>query len=206
MSAIKLMLIRHSLTEGNLMRRYIGITDEPLCQVGLAKARLCAQKAELMPQAVYCSPLTRCIETADIMFPGIERTLIELLRECDFGIFEGKTHAELAQNPDYIKWVASEGGFTPPGGESGDQAQTRCMAGFESVVDDMRKQGFDSGAVITHGGVIMRIMAQLFGGGIYRWQPENCGGFLLEINGGEYSYKKLSSGSDGISDDIAAIL
>jgi len=203
---LKLLLIRHSVTEGNLKRRYIGITDEPLCQAGSEMAERRYSGMPFMPQLVYCSPLLRCIETAGILFPNVRRITVPQLRECDFGIFEGKTHDELAQDPDYIKWVASEGAFTPPNGESGADAQERCMASLENVLSDMRADGVDRAAVVTHGGVIMRIMAQLFGGGIYQWQPENCGGYLLEINGKHFYWKKISGGSEIIADDIAAIL
>ena len=30
-----IFLIRHSITEGNLQKRYIGMTDEPLCEEGI---------------------------------------------------------------------------------------------------------------------------------------------------------------------------
>ena len=32
----KILLIRHGKTQGNLERRYIGRTDEPLCEAGRA--------------------------------------------------------------------------------------------------------------------------------------------------------------------------
>ena len=206
MSSIKIMLIRHSVTEGNLQRRYVGVTDESLCQAGLATAQQAAVKLPLSPEKVYCSPLKRCIQTADILFPDAEKAIQPLLRECDFGIFEGKTHAELTNDPDYIRWVASEGSFTPPGGESGADAQKRCLDGFSHIIADVRLCGLKTAAAVTHGGVIMRIMSHLFGGGIYNWQPENCGGFLLTINGSETEFQRISVTSDGIADDIAQIL
>ena len=206
MQSLKLMLIRHSLTEGNLQRRYLGTTDEPLCQAGFAMAQQASEKLPLTPQKVYCSPLKRCIETSDIMFSDIERMIIPQLRECSFGIFEGKTHLELANDPDYIKWVASEGGFTPPGGESGAESQARCAAAYDTIVENMSIHSLKSAAAVTHGGVIMRIMSQLFGGGIYAWQPENCGGFLLEFKGTDIKYQRITVSSNGIADDIAKIL
>lgn len=206
MSTVKLMLIRHSLTAGNLLRRYVGITDEPLCIMGITKAQKRADQLPFMPQRVYCSPLIRCTETAEILFPNAEYNVVAQLRECDFGKFEGKTHTELAEDPDYIRWVASEGSFTPPGGESGEAAQARCLNGFDSVLTDLRLNDINCAAVVTHGGVIMRIMAHLFGGGIYQWQPENCGGYLLEIDGAQVKYQLLAGGSGYIADDISDIL
>ena len=35
---ISLVFIRHGATKGNLEKRYIGISDEPLCDVGVAQA------------------------------------------------------------------------------------------------------------------------------------------------------------------------
>ena len=35
---IELLFIRHGATAGNLQRRYIGRTDEPLCPAGLDQA------------------------------------------------------------------------------------------------------------------------------------------------------------------------
>ena len=35
---IDILFIRHGATEGNLHRRYIGRTDEPLCAAGIAQA------------------------------------------------------------------------------------------------------------------------------------------------------------------------
>ena len=37
---IDIFFIRHGATEGNLRRRYIGRTDEPLCEAGIAQVKL----------------------------------------------------------------------------------------------------------------------------------------------------------------------
>ena len=62
---MEIMLIRHSMTAGNLQRRYVGRTDEGLCPEGI---ELAEQKAQflLMPDIVYTSPMLRCRETAEI--------------------------------------------------------------------------------------------------------------------------------------------
>ena len=54
-------LIRHGRTAGNLERRYIGSTDEPLCPEGRREVSgLRAPEAD----RVFASPLKRCLETA----------------------------------------------------------------------------------------------------------------------------------------------
>ena len=61
---IKLWLIRHGKTEGNKLSRYIGTTDEPLCQEG---TEFLHKMDYPKVQAVYVSPLKRCVQTAEIL-------------------------------------------------------------------------------------------------------------------------------------------
>ena len=55
---MKIYLIRHSLTEGNLKKRYVGITDEDLSQEGVKLLERCFEKGGF-PQAerIYTSPM-----------------------------------------------------------------------------------------------------------------------------------------------------
>ena len=84
-----MVLIRHGKTYGNTQGRYIGArTDEPLCPEGKA-----ALFKSSYPEAefVYVSPMKRCIETAQCIYPGIPMEKNLLLKECDFGVFENKS-------------------------------------------------------------------------------------------------------------------
>lgn len=89
-----ILLIRHGATAGNLEKRYIGRTDEPLCALGESQAIALAPS---LPQCdtVFSSPLLRCRQTAGILFPERKINIIQDLRECDFGLFEGKNADEM---------------------------------------------------------------------------------------------------------------
>ena len=50
-------------------------------------------------------------------FPGAEQVVCEQMRECDFGLFEGKNYQELTGNPKYQSWIDSGGTKAFPGGE-----------------------------------------------------------------------------------------
>lgn len=78
---IRLYLIRHGQTPGNKLQRYIGTTDEPLSTEG---KEFLEKLTYPMPEALYVSPLCRCVETAGILFPGKSFHIIEELSECDF--------------------------------------------------------------------------------------------------------------------------
>ena len=88
---MRVVLIRHSKTAGNLKGRYIGTTDEPLCEEGI---RLLEGKTYPAAELVYVSPMKRCRETASLIYPTLTQREEPLLRECDFGEFENKNYKE----------------------------------------------------------------------------------------------------------------
>ena len=126
---MELLLIRHSITPGNLKKQYIGSTDQPLAPEGEALAR---ERAALMPpaEALWISPMLRCRQTAAILFPNLIPTLVPDLRECDFGDFEGKTWAEIKDRPEYQAWMGGDQGAALPNGEPVGAFYARCRRGF----------------------------------------------------------------------------
>ena len=131
---IKLWLIRHGKTEGNKLARYIGTTDEPLCQEGTGFLKK-MDYPEV--QDIYVSPLKRCVQTAEILFPGKPVHIIEELAECDFGEFENKNYKELEGNAKYQAWIDSNGTLPFPGGESREAFKSRNLRGFRQSSDRM---------------------------------------------------------------------
>ena len=110
-------------------------------------------------QKVYSSPLKRCLETADIIYPERLLKRIDGIAEMDFGEYEGKTHEQLSADKDYIEWL--KGGYeaAAPGGESFGHFTIRCLDGLEEIFKDMMANEVTSAAVITHSGVIMNLLS-----------------------------------------------
>lgn len=182
---MKWVLIRHGKTKGNLENRYIGCrTDEPLCAEGAEALR----KKQYPPVVrVYVSPMRRCRETADILYPGVEQVIVPDFRECDFGAFENLNYEALNGRQDYQDWIDSGGEMPFPGGESRKAFALRCLEAFEKLQDD---DGLTSAAIIAHGGTIMAIMEK-YGhprGGYFDFQVKNGEGYVLSDNG---MYQKL---------------
>ena len=96
-----------------------------------------------LPDVVFQSPLRRCQESADILFPGIPQLIIPEFRETDFGDFEYHTYEELKDDTAYRAWIASGGQTGCPGGESTDQVKTRIQAGWGILCRKMKKSLFD---------------------------------------------------------------
>ena len=99
---MEIRLVRHFATEGNLEKRYIGVTDEEIKAECVLEYTLKKEengrygkengREEWKPELVIVSPLRRCRQTAEILFPGAEQVVCEQMRECDFGLFEGKNY------------------------------------------------------------------------------------------------------------------
>ncbi len=176
---MEVILARHSITQGNLEKRFVGRMDVPICAQGEALARI---NAPLMPKVehLYISPMLRCRQTAALLWPGLDWTVIDELRETDFGIFEGKNHAELADDPRYQRWLAGELVV----GEPAEDCAKRGVRALEQLVADASAHGFEKVGVVTHGGLMMGMLTmcgQPPRERFYDWYPPNCGGYRAEV-------------------------
>jgi len=170
---ITVLLMRHGATAGNLAGRYIGCTDEPLCDLGVEQAK--ALKMSVPPcDILFSSPLSRALQTAAIVFPDKTPIIIDDLRECDFGDFVGKTPDEMADNPDFTAWVDSNGETPIPGGEDVQLFKERCVKAFLEALKIL--PGNSTAAFVTHGGSIMAILERLSSvrKGFFEFYPRNC--------------------------------
>ena len=174
---VRFYMIRHGMTYGNTLRRYIGRTDEPLCEEG---RRVLTGVVPPVVSRVYASPMRRCIETAGILFPGVEPVVVDDFRECDFGDFENKNYKELDGNKDYQAFVDSGATLPFPHGESREAFQERCVRAFREVAG--REAGMDGAdiALVVHGGTIMSILGELADPkeDYFYWQAANGEGFV----------------------------
>lgn len=177
---MKIYLIRHGKTEGNLKKRYIGTTDEPLCEQGMAELE--NKKKPPVPELLYVSPLLRCRMTAAILYPGVKQIIVPDFRECDFGEFENKNYQELSGNENYQKWIDSMGTLPFPQGERKEDFSHRCVNAFYQTVRIAKEQRASCIAMVVHGGTIMSILEQaaLPAKTYYEFQVKNGCGFILE--------------------------
>lgn len=179
---VEIVLIRHGKTEGNKEKRYIGRTDQPLSEEGIAGIKEGLGRYPSV-EKVYASPMKRTRQTAELIYPGQTPDLIDGLREMDMGVFEGKNHAELKNRPSYILWVATRGKISIPEGESMKDFGKRTMDALTQVLGDMQAEGIKKAAVVAHGGTIMSIVSQLADDDYYKYMVNNGAGFRLTLDG-----------------------
>ncbi len=177
-------LVRHGKTAENLKGAYIGRLDPPLCPQGVQEL---ASRRLSCPQVVVSSPMLRCLQTAALLYPNCQPVILADLQERDFGLLEGLTHREIIRKPGLEDWGMDPSRMPFPGGEEEAAFHRRSVRGFGAVLELLAQKQASSGAVITHGGVIMSILADLFpSSSFYHWQASCGSGWLLTQAGGQF--------------------
>ena len=186
---LEILLLRHGQTQGNLEKRYIGKTDEPLLlgdtesmlKVSSLQKRL-VQETIACPQKLFVSPMLRCRQTAELLFPGQEQVVIDKLREMDFGRFEAKNYMELSSDPAYQAWIDSDGTLPFPEGEDRECFIKRTMEGFRQMTEQAWQENCRQIAAVVHGGSIMAILSSLMRDEYFAYQVPNLAGYAFRYD------------------------
>ena len=192
---MELVFIRHGKTNGNIQSRYIGSTDEELCQEGINGLTDNVYK-NIYPPAdiIFASPMKRCIQTAGILYPGLYKKLhiIDGFREIDFGRFEGKNYLELNGDIEYQEWVNGGGIGKFPDGEDRGMFSERCISAFKEallichrLIQNGELKEDATVSFIVHGGTIMSIMEAYAGegkGSYFNYQCSNGHGYICSLD------------------------
>ena len=181
---MEIIFIRHGNTLGNEKKVYLGLTDEPLSQLGFDVIKKNAAE-NIYPKCehIYTSPLKRCIETTEIIYPNQKYSIIKNLTECDFGEYEYKSYNDLKYFTEYQNWIDSGGMAAFPNGESGANFRKRSIKAFEQIIENAKTNNYNKIAVVCHGGNIMSILEAFEESkkSFYDWQIKNGQGFLTQF-------------------------
>ena len=191
---MELIFIRHFPTEGNYRRQYIGRTDEPVSMRFINDFQKTEKKEMPAAEYVIISPMKRCAQTAKLLYPDVKPVVCEKMRECDFGLFEGKTYEELKDNPYYQKWLECGGESPFPEGESKAVFQKRCVKGMREVIDFLIESRCKRAAIIVHGGTIMAVLSTFDEEkrDYYSFQVTNGDGYKVTVDENEWLQGKYS--------------
>ena len=154
-------LARHGQTAFNAEGRFQGHLPVPLDDTGRAQAvELAERAAGVELRSLWCSPLARARETADIVAAriGLEPVEDPRFAETDTGDWTGRSFAEIrAEDPEgFRRFERSDPSFRYPGGESFAEQSDRVQAGLR----DLRAQPAGLPAlVVCHRGVIRLALA-----------------------------------------------
>lgn len=161
----RVFLVRHGATARTAEDRFSGDGGVDLSEDGRAQVRALAKRLSTCPiVAVYASPLSRTLETAQIL---AERRRLgvaprDALREIGHGHWEGLTRREVESKfPDeYSAWEQDPFTYAPAGGESGLSVLARALPALREIV--VAHPG-DTVLVVSHKATIRLLIASLLG-------------------------------------------
>lgn len=164
-TSTRLYLVRHGATQLSAEDRFAGAVNVELSEEGKFQAgRLAERLADDRIAAVYCSPLTRTMQTASILAAPHELPLIqrEGLREIHHGHWEGMRRADVeAQFPDeYAAWEEDPFTVAPQGGEAGVNVIGRALPVIREIVLEHLGQNV---LVVSHKATLRLLISIILG-------------------------------------------
>jgi broad specificity phosphatase PhoE len=149
MAAPQLLVIRHGQTEWSRDGKHTGRSDIPLTDVGRAEAMDAARTLQGWGLSMaYTSPLSRAMETAQIVNPSCGVAIDGDLMEWDYGDFEGETTPQTRERiPDWSVWT-----HEITGGETVDEVGERVdrfLARFDREVTTGNAVAFAHGHLLA---------------------------------------------------------
>jgi broad specificity phosphatase PhoE len=161
-------ILRHAPTAWNGEGRLQGTTDIPLGAAGEAVAKAWQLPAPADGWKRLCSPLQRARRTAELMQPSAPIVVDSRLREMSFGLWEGKSVAQLrAEGGERFADAERLGlDFHPPGGESPRMTMDRLQGWAREVAATGEPV-----VAVTHKAAIRALLALATGWNMTGRQP-----------------------------------
>jgi broad specificity phosphatase PhoE len=161
-----ILLVRH--TQSEFEGRFCGSSDPPLSGKGKEDAReLAAAFRTAQISRIYCSPLRRAVATAEAIAgtSASSLTLVDGLREIDFGSWEGRTWSEIElRDPDYAQlWMEQFPKLPAPGGEPFEAFRQRVETTFLEIRFEVERRPDGTAVVVAHAGVLAVLLSAFLG-------------------------------------------
>lgn len=159
-----IILVRHGENDWVKKQRLAGwIPGIHLNENGRLQAQDAAQRLAGLPiQAVYSSPVLRCVETAVTIAQPHQLNVTELpdVGEVRYGKWEGAKIKKLAKKPAWSAVQHFPSRFQFPQGEALREVQFRAVQALEALSARHEK---DTIAVVSHADVIKLVLAHYLG-------------------------------------------
>jgi broad specificity phosphatase PhoE len=165
MTATRVFMVRHGATVVSAEDRFAGTTDVKLSDEGREQTRRLAERlSQEKIAAVYASPLSRTVETAQILAAphDLEVQTRDGLREISHGHWEQMTRREVEEKfPDEAaEWEKDPYTFAPKGGESGLAVTARALP---ALIDLVREHPGENILLASHKATIRLLLSSLLG-------------------------------------------
>lgn len=194
----RIVLVRHGQTEWNRVERFRGRADVPLNEVGLAQAEATGRRvaAEWRVSAIYASPLSRAVRTAEAIAArfGLPVHVHPGLADIDYGRWQGLTPEEArARWPEQVDaWYHAPERAQIPGGETLSELRERAMA---TVRELAARHAGETIVAVGHTVINRVILLGILGLGndrFWRLRQDTCAINVFEAEGDDFTLVSLN--------------
>ena len=182
--------VRHGEIESNIRKVYAGWSEEPLTERGVAHAKEAAKALKGKGiGALYCSPLRRTVQTAEIIGEAINREIVpdDHFKELKLGPWEGLSEDEVASAypEEWRVWNERPAELVLEGRETLRELQERVLEGIRGRTSEVRGQRSEKVVVVTHVAIIRVLMLHSEGRDLneYKKVPVPGNGEVFRIAG-----------------------
>jgi broad specificity phosphatase PhoE len=193
-----IILVRHGQTEWNRIERFRGHADVPLNETGLAQAEATGIRVsqEWRPAAIYSSPRSRAVKTAEAIArhfdlpvqvqPGLE--------DIDFGEWQGLTREEASRQwPKQVDfWFNHPERTRIPKGETLKVLRDRLMQAIQELIEKHPNQTIVLvGHMVVDRMIILGVLG-LSNRHFWQIQQDPCCINVIDVLDGKYTLVSLN--------------
>ncbi len=178
---MRVFIIRHGETTGDVESRYGGWYDDDLSPKGIEQSRMLANHLRGRSiEVIFHSPLKRAEQTARILSKVLHIPLVvepDIKERNNYGILTGLTKEEAhARFPDEVTKLQGYD-HAVKGSEPYSSFKRRILRGFSKI----NSKSYKSIALVTHGGPIYCLVREVLKLGEFR-RLGDCAYLEIEIN------------------------
>ncbi|GAB6280601.1 MAG: histidine phosphatase family protein [Thermovirga sp.] len=156
-----IILIRHGECEGNREGLFRGRSDFPLNDPGKLQAKaLAGVVSSLLPSMVFSGPLSRAVETAQIICDScsIPLEIRQGFNNMALGKWENRKKSEIEQEypEEWRLWLSHPERLHISGAETLSDVQRRSFANLNAIVNNHQGETI---AVVSHRAVLKPLLA-----------------------------------------------
>jgi ribonuclease H / adenosylcobalamin/alpha-ribazole phosphatase len=195
----KFIMIRHGESEGNRERRFTISSEVPLTELGNQQAHQAARRIARLfkPEIVISSPFRRARQTSEIIAAALrlDIEIVPELHERDLGYLKGHSYDDLRtvvlKDPTYDP--ARGWSWRPEGGESYEDVRQRVAQAMEKLLTRYPQSEI---VIVSHGGVMLSVWANIVGQWHGAHLPPNCGIVLVEHDARQMHPPQILAGQE----------
>lgn len=157
---MKIFLVRHGETTGDLEDRYGGNYDDHLTPHGKTQLQETANRlADKNIEIIFTSNLIRAKESAEIIQTQVscDVEIIDGIQERNYGVLAGLTKVEAKELYPEVVVAHKNPENTDPEGESFINFQNRTLEAFKGIF----LKEYSTVVVVSHGGPLKQILKHL---------------------------------------------